>query len=316
MGVNLPAHAASIQQQEVIALATVQVTPLTTTIGARIDGVDLRKPLSKSAAQSIRQALADYAVIVFHEQHIDLEQQRTFTSIFGPLECVDAHKLVGDNNSVTVLDASTYQRTDTERINPSAFHLKDEFPEWHVDSCFSIEIPAVACLRPEVLSPVGGGTCWAGMAWGYDALSETMQEWLETLDVVFAPPPGYRGYLGLANMPKEIQEKWDATYATHLHPLVVRHPVNGRKQLFVNPAYAVKIDKLSNSESAMLLRFLYGHATRPDFVYRHRWNMGDIVVWDELATAHLAPTDHYPHPRRVVRIFAGAVKPTAARLSA
>jgi len=75
----------------------------------------------------------------------------------------------------------------------------------------------------------------------------------------------------------------------------------------------VKIDKLSNSESAMLLRYLYTHATKPDFVYRHRWNEGDILLWDELATIHLAPTDYLPHERRVVRVTAGLTTPVAAR---
>ena len=73
------------------------------------------------------------------------------------------------------------------------------------------------------------------------------------------------------------------------------------------------LDKLSNGESAMLLRYLYTHATRPDFVYRHRWNDGDILVWDELATIHLAPSDYLPHERRVVRVTAGLTTPIAAR---
>jgi taurine dioxygenase len=293
-------------------MSGITVTPLTTTIGARLEGIDLRQPISAADAQVIRKALADHFVITFRDQPINLDQQKALAGIFGPLEAVAAHKLVGDDNPVTVLDNESYKVIDADRLQDT-FLFRDEFQEWHVDSAFSAEIPSVACLRAEVIPPVGGDTCWAGMAAAYDHLSETMKEWVEKLSVIFSPPPGYRGYLRLKSMPQGVQDEWEKQNGARLHPLVTRHPVSGRKMLYVNPAYAVKVHTLSNSESAWLLRFLHSHCTRPDFVYRHHWSVGDVMIWDELATTHLAPKDYFPHERRVVRVFAGMTAPTAAR---
>jgi taurine dioxygenase len=288
------------------------VRPLTTTIGARIDGIDLRQPIGEADAAVIRQALADHFVIVFRGQPIDLAQQKAVASIFGPLGTAEAHRLAGDTDPATVLDNALYAVVDDAQL-PSVFNSRDEYQDWHVDSSFCDQIPSIACLRAEVLPPYGGGTSWASMARAYDALSPTMAEWLETLSAVFAPPTGYRAAVGVDKLPAAVQREWDARFTSKLHPLVTRHPVSGRKMLWLNPVYVVKIHGLANGESAMLLRHLYQHCTQPDFVYRHLWEADDIIIWDELATMHRAPKDYMPHPRRVVRVFAGLTTPTAAR---
>ena len=290
----------------------IKAVPLTTTIGARIEGVDLREPLSAEAGDAIRAALAAHFVLVFENQPIGLEQQNALAAIFGPLEPVLSHALVGTTDTMSVLDNSLWATVDADQL-PNSFMLRDEFQNWHSDSTYCPQIPSIACLRAEQLPPVGGGTCWSNMACAFEALSPAMQQWLETLDVVHAAPPGQRATLGLGAATPEIQEIWERELAARKHPLVVRHPASGRKILFVNPSFVVKIDQLSNSESAMLLRYLYTHATKPDFVYRHRWNEGDILLWDELATIHLAPSDYLPHERRVVRVTAGLTTPVAAR---
>jgi taurine dioxygenase len=288
------------------------VTPLTTTIGARIDGIDLRRPLPPEANSTIRQALATHCVLVFEKQAINLEQQKALASIFGPLDQILSHKLVGNHDTTVVLDNRLWATIEADKL-PTTFMLKDEFPEWHIDSSYCPQVPSVGVLRAEILPPVGGGTIWTNMACAFAALSSTMQSWLETLEVVHAPPPGQRATLGVGSQPKQVQDIWERELAARKHPMVVVHPTSGRKVLFVNPAYVVKIDKLTNSESATLLRFLYHHAVRADFAYRHLWKEGDIIVWDELATLHLAPSDYLPHERRVVRVTAGLTTPTPVR---
>jgi len=290
----------------------VKVVPLTTTIGARVEGVDLREPLSAETGDAIRAALAAHFVLVFENQPIGLEEQNALAALFGPLAPVLSHALVGTTDTMSVLDNKLWETAGSEQL-PSSFLMRDEFQNWHSDSTYCPQIPTIACLRAEELPPVGGGTCWSNMACAFETLSPLMQQWLETLDVIHAAPPGQRATLGLSTATPEIQEIWERELAARKHPLIVRHPANGRKILFVNPSFVVKIDKLSNSESAMLLRYLYNHAVRPDFVYRHRWNEGDILLWDELATIHLAPSDYLPHERRVVRVTAGLTTPIAAR---
>lgn len=290
----------------------ITVTPLTTTIGARIEGVDLRQPLTPEDAKAIRQALAMHCVLVFEKQRINLTQQKALASVFGPLDQVLSHKLVGNDDTAVVLDNKLWSTIEADKL-PTTFMFKDEFPEWHLDSSYCPQIPSIGVLRAEVLPPVGGGTIWTNMACAFDALSPTMQRWLESVDVVHAPPPGQRATLGVGSRAKEVQETWERELAARKHPMVVVHPISGRKILFVNPSFVVKIDTLTNSESANLLRFLYTHSIRPDFTYRHRWSEGDIIVWDELATLHLAPNDYLPHERRVVRVTAGLTTPTPAR---
>jgi taurine dioxygenase len=150
------------------------------------------------------------------------------------------------------------------------------------------------------------------MGAAFDALSPSLQQWLETLDAVHAAPPNFRATVGFYDLPKEEQRRFDEKEAARRHPVVVRHPVTGRKLLFVNPAYTAMIEGLNARESASILRFLFAEAGRSDRVYRHHWEMGDLVIWDEIATLHAGPENFAPD-RKLVRIYAGLIEPTAAR---
>ena len=290
-------------------MADLTITPLTTTIGARIEGVDLTEPLSAEVAQRIRDALAEHAVLTFPAQHMDRAQQRAFTGIFGELRNILSHRLVGNDDTMVVLDNRLWATAGAAQL-PNRFNLSDEFKQWHTDSTYCPEIAWVTTLRAELLPPVGGGTNWMSMAAAYEALSPALQAWLETLTAVHSSPRGQREVLRVDEQPQEVREEWDRELTARTHPLVVVHPVSGRKALFVNPGFTIKVAELSNAESANLLRFLWGHCDHPDFALRHRWSEGDLVVWDQLQTMHMAPSDYLPHERRMVRMTAGLVKPT------
>jgi taurine dioxygenase len=142
-----------------------------------------------------------------------------------------------------------------------------------------------------------------------------LQRWLETLDAVHAAPQNFRSTVGFYELSKEEQRRFDEEEAVRQHPVVVRHPVSGRKLLFVNPTYTAAIDGLNTRESLNLLRFLFGEIGRPDMVYRHRWEPGDLVIWDELATLHLGPENFAPD-RKLVRVYAGLTAPTREQAQA
>jgi taurine dioxygenase len=289
-------------------VSEITVTPLTTTIGARIDGVDLSKPLDTRTARQIRDALAEHAVLTFAGQHLDLAQQRAFAGIFGELRNILSHRLVGNDDTTVVLDNRLWGTAAAARL-PNRFNLSDEFKTWHQDSTYCPEIAWVTTLRAEVLPPVGGGTNWTSMTAAYDALSPALQGWLETLNAVHSSPRGQREVLKVDDQPQDVREAWDRELTARTHPVVIVHPVSGRKALFVNPGYTIKIAELKNPESSALLRFLFTHCDHPDFILRHRWSEGDIVVWDQLQTMHMAPNDYFPHERRVVRVTAGLIEP-------
>lgn len=290
-------------------MSAITVTPLTTTIGAQVTGVDLKQKPNAASARRIREALAEHAVLTFPGQFLDLDQQKAFADIFGERRNILSHRLVGNDDTMVVLDNRLWATAAAAQL-PSEVKLSEEFKTWHTDSTYCPEIAWVTTLRAEVLPPVGGGTNWTSMTAAYDALSPAMQGWLETLTAVHASPRGQREVLRVYDQPKHVQEEWDRELTARTHPVVVVHPISGRKALFVNPGYTIKIAELSNAESANLLRFLFTHCDHPDFVFRHRWSEGDIVAWDQLQTMHMAPSDYLPHERRVVRVTAGLVKPT------
>jgi len=290
-------------------MARITLTPLTTTIGAKVEGVDLKQTLDDDTAQAIRDALAEHAVLTFAGQHLDRDQQRAFTRIFGEMRNILSHRLVGNDDTMVVLDNRLWQTAASAQL-PNRVNFSEEFKSWHTDSTYCPEIAWVTTLRAELLPPVGGGTNWTSMTAAYDALSPAMQAFLETLTAVHSSPAGQREVLRVSEQPEHIREEWDRELTARTHPVVVVHPISGRKALFVNAAYTIKIHELSSAESANLLRFLWGHCDHPDFVLRHRWNEGDIVVWDQLQTMHMAPSDYLPHERRVVRMTAGLARPT------
>ena len=285
--------------------AGVEVEPLTTTIGARVRGVDLRD-LAPDAGEQIRRALDTHGVLVFPAQHLDLEQQCRFAETFGPLEPLPSVKFLGWDHVLT-LDGLIKPAKDR-----AAGQLWPDHQGWHTDSSFTAQIPRAAVLRAEIIPPVGGATSWTHMSAAYEALSEEMQRWLCGLRAVHSYPPGYREAIGLGRQPEEVQRRFDEEFRPREHPIVALHPRSGRRLLFVNPTYTTHITGLTPRESRHVLNLLFSHLASSDFVYRHRWVEGDVVVWDELATLHLAPEDYAPHRRRMVRVTAGLETPTAA----
>jgi taurine dioxygenase len=282
------------------------ITPLTTSIGARIEGVDMRREIPPEHAVQIRKALDDYFVLHIPGQHIGLDEHIRFSTVWGEPEPLPTVKFLGSNRLHVNIDPDTVELDER-----SLDWRRIDYPEWHTDSSFTAYVPHVAVLRGEILSPVGGGTSWTNMCAAYDGLSPGMQDWLGTLKAVHWYPDHYKHGMKFDTFPLELQQRFDDEFPPREHPVVFEHPSSGRRGLFVNPGYTQYIAGLSAKESRAILRFLYNHATASDFVYRHRWTEGDIMVWDELATMHLAPQDYRPHPRRVVRVNAGRLTPKA-----
>ena len=274
------------------------IRPLTSSIGAQVDGVQLAT-LDDAVAGSLRTSLAEHGVLVFPRQELTREQQVEATARFG---AVHGHPvpefLFGAADPVAVVE------NDADK-------LPQEDQQFHVDYSFSTEIPDLAVLHAEVLPPNGGDTMWANAGAAYDALSPRMQGFLHGLTACHDAGDKFwwemRRTLG-----EEPSERAREHFQGNSHPLVCAHPVTGRKVLFVNPGYTVAINELSRSESTGVLRILFDHLNNPAFHYRHRWSESDVVIWDEHLTAHMGPFDFAPHHRRLVRVTAGSTAPVAA----
>ncbi len=317
------ATSATISTDETQPASGLTVTPLTGSIGAQIEGVDLSCDLSPGIARQIREAFAKYFVLVFRNaKPATAEAQLRLAALFGepqPLavfQFLGAHqpaikfapqsRVVESNDPAAPKPAAAIKREDLRGIA-----ISGEFDGWHSDSTFTPFLPRAAVLRAEVIPPVGGDTSFSSLCAAYDALSPTMQAWLADIKAVHIVPEGFKEGINLPLYGPDAEERFDAEYPPREWPLIITHPETGRKALFINPGYVVHLVGLKRAESHALIRLLCRHVASTSFVYRHHWQAGDLVVWDELTALHRAPDDFAPHDRKVVRITAGRTVPTA-----
>ena len=292
------------------------VTKLSSSIGARVEGLDLGRDIAEDVQLHLAQALWDHQVLVFPGRDVGMDEQIRLVSCFGVVQPLEVFRFLGEPNATLVVDAKAGGTVDREGKSQRAVvfnqhHRVSEFQGWHTDSSFMRELPQAAALRAEVIPPVGGDTGFASLSAAYDALSPVMQEWLVTLKAVHEVPEGFKQGIQIWQYGEDAEARFDAEYPPREHPVVIEHPHSRRRALFVNPNYTTRIVGMTDSESTNTLRFLHRHIATPDFVYRHHWSPGDMVVWDELVCLHLAPQDYRPHERRLVRVTAGSVAPVS-----
>jgi taurine dioxygenase len=297
--------------------SAITVTPLTSSIGARMTGVDLRADLTADVCAQIREAFAKYYVLVFPNDYaVGPEEQTRLAEVFGEPQLLPTFQFLGENAAATSLGTGS-GITQPTRMAPkspgeSVLALQPETSGWHTDSSFTPWLNRAAVLRAETISPVGGDTSFASLCAAFDGLSATLQKWLCTLRAFHVVPAHYKSGIGIERYGEGAEERFDEAFPPRAHPMVIAHPETGRRALFINPVYTAQIEGLSRGESDALLQYLYNHIASSNYVYRHHWSEGDLVVWDEITTLHRAPTDFAPHPRKVIRVTAGRAVPTAA----
>ncbi|RMH48742.1 MAG: hypothetical protein D6686_09870 [Alphaproteobacteria bacterium] len=264
---------------------TVTVRRINPNIGAEILGVDLRAPLSPEEVATIEKALIDHEVIVLRKQPIEVEDQIRFGRYFGELTVHPFSPNMADHPEVIVLD--------NHKDNPP--QLTDV---WHSDETFREEPPMGTILRCRITPEIGGDTLFASMTCAYEGLSDRMQRHIDGLEAVH----DFRPFRTLfpAGSPKlrEMEDK----FPNPVHPVVRVHPVSGRRILNVNPNFTVRIVGMKESESRMLLEFLFAQAQIPEYQLRVRWEPDQIVFWDNRSTQHYAVHDYWPQRRRMERV--------------
>ncbi|EKT4468611.1 taurine dioxygenase [Pseudomonas putida] len=261
------------------------IRPLTPAIGAQVLDIDLRAPLSSSQHHALEQALLEHQVLFFRDQSLAPGDHARFAAHFGDLHVHPVYPHVPGLPEITVLDTKSLDTRDTAT--------------WHTDVTF-LAAPAMgAVLAARQLPPCGGDTLWASGIAAYDALSPQLRQLLDGLSATHDISKHF---------PQAIEGVITAQYMARLkaaqvqnppvsHPVVRTHPVSGRKALFVNEGFTTRIDQLPVAESDALLRFLFVHASRPEFTLRWRWQTGDVAFWDNRATQHYAVDDYLPQRR-------------------
>jgi taurine dioxygenase len=273
------------------------VRPLTGTIGARVEGVDIGA-LDEEGAASLRAALDQHHVLVLGAQPLDDDQQRRLAEAFGTPHVHPVAAWMGSSDVVAYVtnDADNPPQGDSD---------------FHTDYTFHPEIAAVAVLQAREVTSRGGDTVWSDTHAAYDALSPALREWLGGLRAHHRMDPRFAEVMRQRHG-DELADRVEAAFGGTVHPMVVSHPRTGRPALFVNPGYTDRVIGLEPKESDALLGFLFEHLGQPRFHYRHHWAVDDVVVWDEVATVHQGPDDFWPERRVLRRVCAGVVVPEPA----
>ena len=284
-----------------------EIIPLSSCLGARVTGIDLRERRDPETVAAIRKALREHLVLVFPEQALSAAEQCDFASDFADPEPHPVSRFFGEDDVVVHVDNELIalpEEASSIPLGNLAAH-----GAWHTDYSFSPRIPEFATLRAEVLPPVGGDTLWCNTIAAYAALSPIFQELLDGSRAVHWHGPHFAPNFGISRHGPEAIRRFEEGFPPTEHPIVIAQPETGRRALFVNPSYTTQIVGMTAAESESMLNFLFRHMAASRFVFRHHWSPDDLVMWDEHATLHLAPTDFHPHRRRLVRVAVGSVAP-------
>jgi taurine dioxygenase len=244
--------------------------------GAEIFGVDLKRPLSEQQARDIWHALLRWKVVFFRNQHLDHAQHVAFARALG--QPTIGHVLYGHEEGYPEVYSVAKRRERHTHMDPDPIR---PWTGWHTDLTTIVNPPAASILRGVTIPPYGGDTQFANLVAAYNALSAPLRQFLD----------GLRGIHGYGKVTGNALTQTNRKSFSSEHPLVRVHPETGERALYVSPAFLRTIVGLTARESQALLELLWEHLVRPEFVVRFRWNTGDIAMWDNRATAHLAPED-------------------------
>jgi taurine dioxygenase len=260
------------------------VTRLSAAVGAEV-AVDVTRPLKQETVEQINTALAEHCVLLFRNAEITPEQHIAFSRNFGPLE---AHLLaefsLPEHPEIFVVSNVKEGGKLKGAVYAGQF--------WHSDLSYMKKPSLGSLLLCHEMPAVGGDTMWANMYMAYETLSEPMQAFIGGLKAVHDYSHAYDTYFAkLPDRPPLTPEQRAKTPPV-THPMVRTHPVTGRKALYVNPGFTKGIVGMPEEESRPILDFLHRHSTRPEFTYRHKWRVHDMMFWDNRCSMHYALADY------------------------
>lgn len=251
-------------------------------IGAELKGLDLSRDFSAETYRAIRQLLAERGVLFFRDQQLSPAHHAAFAARFG------------EGTVGPYVDKVPGFPFMTE-VSKAEDQVDNIGGGWHADQTFHAAPPWGTILVARELPRHGGDTLFASMAAAFEGLSEGMRDMLRGLRAV-------HGNARLLAASKRLNTAI-APSTEQIHPVVIRHPVTGRESLFVNAAYTLRFEGMTERESAPLLNFLFVHGQRPEYQCRITWESGMVVFWDNIQVWHYASND-YQGQRRVMHRIA------------
>lgn len=267
--------------------------------GARVTGVDLCAPIHSDIVAALRVAWLEHHVLAFPDQFVDDDALERFTLLFGPF---------GDDPFIAPIAG----RRHVIAVRRNAEETAPLFAEnWHTDWSFQARPPAGTCLNAVVVPPQGGDTLFANQHAALDAMPAELRSRISGLMAVHSARGGYApaGLYGDADQKSDRSmdiRPSSRALATQEHPIVRAHPETGRRGIFGCAGYIIGFAGLGDNESSALLLELLQWQTSDEFVYRHQWESGMLVMWDNRSVLHRATGGYEGFDRCLHRTTIGA----------
>ncbi|AKQ55693.1 TauD/TfdA dioxygenase family protein [Bordetella hinzii] len=276
-----------------------RIEPKNAALGATIHDIDLSQPLDEASFRAIEQALGRYGVLSFPRQTWTTAQQRAFAQRFGQLE-INVANTSQDNEFPDVMILSNMVE------NGKPLGLNDAGQDWHTDMSYSRTI-AFSNVLYGIRIPMRdgqplGNTEFCNMHAAYEDLPQALKDELDGMTITHDFNKFWekmRSQPGSRRAP--LTEEQRRRKPPVSHPVFLRHPITGRKVLYANPGYSVRINELPEARSEEVLAFLFEHQLQDKYRYQHRWAEGDVLMWDNMGTIHNAVADYRPDEPRYIR---------------
>ncbi len=265
---------------------TLQVSPINSIFGAEVSGIDLTRPVPESVKLELNKLFAEYAVLVFRDQHLSPPQFIEAGKIFGELMDQQVKKFVLPDYPLV----GTNSTKDLPRKNGK---LQVRGENYHTDHSNYLCPPKATSLVAVEIPSYGGDTQFVDVRKAYDDLSDNMKSKIATLRSkhVYESSRSPRSFAKLSS--EELAE-----IPNIIQPIVIKHPISARPALYMNTGRMEGIEGMEQEEGFALIKQLYAHATQSKYEYRHKWRVGDLVIWDNRSVMHQANADYDPEEYR------------------
>jgi len=267
-------------------------------LGARVEGLDLSVPLTDAQFVQLEQALGQYGVLSYPQQTLTSLQLKQFSERFGKLE-VNVANMYQDVGLPEVMILSNKVE------NGKPLGLSDAGQDWHTDMSYSKMIAFTNVLYgleiPHRDGEPLGNTEFCNMHAAYDELPEALKTQLTGMSITHNFEKFWEKMRLEKGQRPPLTDAQRAAKPPVSHPIFMTHPITGKKVLYANPGYSMRINELPEAESTEILEFLFKHQLQEKFQYRHRWSVGDVLMWDNMGTLHNAVPDYRPDEHRYIK---------------
>ena len=263
-----------------MARGFLSVTPLSAHTGAEIVGADLSDPVDEQSRKLLNQTLLDHSVIVIRDQKLKAPQFLEAMKIFGEI-------FLQHNPRFAVPECpQIHYISNQDKFEDGRVYIPGE--GYHTDHSNDVEPPKATGLYALKIPKIGGDTQFINMYEAYDALPEEMKKRLDGLQARHV----YQSKYSERKLPSLTEERRKIASGSAIHPIVRKHPGTGRKAIYINPIRIEEIIGIPEQKALSLLDELLEHATQEKFQYRHKWKVGDLVIWDNRCLMHKANGDY------------------------